>query len=243
MTAYSEKNTDTTFKYRNDSYKFLASTESRPSSEALSRLAQMSIILLGIPGAGKTTLSEELTRRNDGIDYISVGDISRNLPPDSLERIYLNELFKGEAPTGDPEFFLQLIESRIDAAKERGAGFILDGIPKKIEEVTPLLQFLSKKDIEIDAVISCEVSPLVAYGRIVSRSGRVGDEDSMAVFVNRTQTYLAGLNEFKHMLTADGASLCTLDTGTLDQNQCIDHLLSMPFLAAEAAAPVAIELY
>lgn len=242
VTVYSEKSANTNFNYYQNTHDSPLSAESLRNAESLQRLARMNIILLGIPGAGKTTLSEELARRNEDIDYISVGDISRNLPPDSPEKLYLNELFKGEAPTGDPEFFLRLIESRVDAAKERGTGFILDGIPKKIEEVDPLLQFLAKKDIEIDAVISCEVSALEAYGRIVSRSGRAGDEDSMAVFVNRTQTYLAGLEDFKHMLMSDGAPLCILDTETLNQDQCIDYLLSESFLNAEVTSSYHTEI-
>lgn len=231
MTAYSEKSGNVLFNQYHSSQEVLSSTESLSSDEVLSCLTKMNIILLGIPGAGKTTLSEELVSRNNDIDYISVGDISRNLEPNSPERLYLNELFKGEAPTGDPIFFLRLIEKRIDLAKGRGNGFILDGIPKKIEEVEPLLDFLASKDIEIDAVIACEISPFEAYSRIVNRSGRAGDEDSMTIFMNRTKTYLAGIDEFKELLTAQGAPLFTLDTGRLDQEECVDHLLSAARLA------------
>ncbi len=93
--------------------------ETMNDDEVLAQIAKMNIILLGIPGAGKTTLSEELVKRHADVDYISLGDISRNLARGSPEQQYLEQLFQSEAPTGDPEFFLQLTEDRVDAAKQR----------------------------------------------------------------------------------------------------------------------------
>lgn len=208
-----------------------ASFEVMNDSEVLTHLSRMNIVLLGIPGAGKTTLAEELVSRHSDIDYISLGDISRNLRPGSPEQLYLAQLFRGEAPTGDPEFFLGLIESRIDTAREQGHGFILDGIPKKASEVQPLLDFFEAKGLSIDAVISCEASPLETYNRIAARDSRPGSEDSMTVFLNRTKMYLTDIDSFKDRLTADGAHLFTLDTEMLNQQQSVSTLLDLTRIA------------
>lgn len=207
------------------------SLETMNDREVLTHLSKMNIILLGIPGAGKTTLSEELMSRHPDIDYVSLGDISRNLTSGSPEQLYLEQLFQGEAPTGDPGFFLGLIESRIDTAREQGHGFILDGVPKKASEVQPLLDFFESKDLAIDAVISCEASPLETYNRIAARDSRPGSEDSMAVFLNRTKIYLTDIDSFKDRLTADGAHLFTLDTEMLNQQQSVSTLLDLTRIA------------
>lgn len=207
------------------------SFEAMKDGEVLTYLSKMNIVLLGIPGAGKTTLSEELVSRHPDIDYISLGDISRNLRPGSPEQLYLEQLFQSEAPTGDPGFFLGLIESRIDTAREQGHGFILDGIPKKASEVQPLLDFFEAKGLSIDAVISCEASPLETYNRIAARDSRPGSEDSMTVFLNRTKMYLTDIDSFKDRLTADGAHLFTLDTEMLNQQQSVSTLLDLTRIA------------
>ena len=195
--------------------------------EVLSALTKKNIIILGIPGAGKTTLVERLKKLDEDINYISVGDISRNLEPDSPERLYLDELFKSEAPIGDPRFFIELIEKDIDTALEDGKGFVLDGIPKKHEEVQPLLDFFESKGICTDAVILCKIDALEAYDRISSRDTRPGDQDSMATFINRTGVYLNDIDEFKDKLTLRGAPILELDTSNLDEDQCVEHLIAM----------------
>ena len=211
--------------------------ETMNDDEVLAQIAKMNIILLGIPGAGKTTLSEELAKRHADVDYISLGDISRNLAQGSPEQQYLEQLFQGEAPTGNPEFFLRLAEARIDAAKQQGHGFILDGIPKKSSEVQPLLDFLAAKGLKVDAVISCEASPLETYNRIAARESRPGGEDSMAVFLNRTNMYLSDIDDFKNRLTDDGAHLFTLDTELLNQQQSVSTLLDLTRMALSESNP------
>ncbi|MBI3889397.1 nucleoside monophosphate kinase, partial [Candidatus Saccharibacteria bacterium] len=173
------------------------------SREALKLLSKMHIIILGIPGAGKTTLCEALETQNDDINYISLGEISRNLPPESQERQELNRLFELGSPLGIPEFFCGLVEPYIDEAIDQDRGFILDGIPKKSEEILPLQQMLASKGIEIDLVVSCEISPLVAYDRVGNRSSRDGDEDTMEIFANRTAKYLQDIDTFKKQLGSD----------------------------------------
>lgn len=183
------------------------------SKEALEVLATMNIVVLGIPGAGKTSLAEALQAKNDKIKYISLGEISRQLPEGSPERQELDRLFELGSPVGPAEFFCDLVASHIDQARAEGSGFILDGIPKKGEEVAPLLEMLETKGVNLDMVISCEASPLVAHDRIVDRGEREGDPDTLEIFTNRTARYLTDLDQFKVELTANHRiPLLVLDT-------------------------------
>lgn len=195
------------------SIEFLGERTATPLETDMGRLATMPVILLGIPGAGKTTLSNELQAIDPNINYISLGDISRSLDPESAHRKELDRLFALGKPVGLPELFLDIVEPHIDRAIDRSGGFILDGIPKKEEEINPLLRFLAEKDANPELVISCEVSPMLAYKRIVDRSAREGDPDTMNIFLNRTKVYLRDLDSFKTGLTNDGEiPLLVMDT-------------------------------
>jgi adenylate kinase family enzyme len=204
-----------------------APPESPHDGEALQRLASMNVVLLGIPGAGKTTLVGELQAANPDITYISVGQISRDLPPDSDERRELDRLFEVGAPVGETSFFLGLIEPHVDAAKADGrGGFILDGIPKKGEEVGPLISWLSEKGTPIDLVVSCELPALTAHDRLTERPARQGDRDTMQVFTNRVSTYLGSLSLFKEQLShGHEIPLIVLDTESLAPAQAMQELL------------------
>jgi len=171
------------------------------SKEALEVLAGMNIVILGIPGSGKTSLAEALQSRNADVKYISLGEISRQLPEGSPERQELDRLFEIGSPIGSAEFFCDLVVAYIDQAHEEGSGFILDGIPKKSEEIAPLLTMLESRGINLDMVISCEASPLVAHDRIVERGERPGYPDTLEIFTNRTAKYLSDAHQFKADLT------------------------------------------
>lgn len=173
--------------------------ESGPGLEELAYLGDLAfrkVIILGIPGSGKTTLVETLRESNPDINYLSLGAISRGLDPESPQRRALDELFAVGKPVGDPSLFLDILEPHLDEALERG-GYILDGMPKKAAEIDPLLQFLSRKAASPDAVISCSVSPLEAHRRTMDRASRPGDPDTMNVFLNRTKMYLRDVEEFE----------------------------------------------
>ncbi len=190
-------------------------------------LSRKNVVLLGIPGAGKTTLATGLQLLHPDINYISVGDISRNLPPESTERRYLDKLFQKEAPVGDPAFFLSLIEDQIDNAVSCGQGFILDGIPKKSEEVLPLKAFFAGKNLGIDMVISCELQSHVAYQRLAQRENRLGDDDSMIVYLNRTKMYLDDVDTFKAELVESDDDLIVLNAERLSAGHMIGKLLTV----------------
>lgn len=201
---------------------------------AISRLGDLAlrrVIILGIPGAGKTTLVETLQELNPAFNYISLGAISRDLAKNSPERRALDELFAAGRPIGDPALFLDILSPHIDAALDRNGGFVLDGMPKKASEIRPLLDFLADKQADPEAIISCEVSPMIAHQRTLTRASRPGDPDTMNIFLNRTKTYLRDLDTFKEHLTANGERpIITLNTETTSARAAanIINLLGQP---------------
>ncbi len=176
--------------------------ESGPGLDELAYLGDLAfrkVVILGIPGSGKTTLVETLKESNPDINYLSLGAISRGLDPESPQRRALDELFAIGKPVGDAGLFLDILEPHLDRALERG-GYILDGMPKKVAEIDPLLQFLERKAASPDAIISCSVSPIEAHRRTMDRASRPSDPDTINIFLNRTKVYLRDLDNFERKL-------------------------------------------
>jgi adenylate kinase len=111
----------------------------------------MRILLLGLPGAGKGTQAQFLTRKY-GIPQISTGDMLRAAinSGSALGREAKDYMDRG-ALVPDP-LVIELVKERVkqpDAAK----GFIIDGFPRNLAQAEALRQ----AGLDIDHVIDFEV--------------------------------------------------------------------------------------
>jgi adenylate kinase len=128
--------------------------------------AQMIMILLGAPGAGKGTQAVRLSEIYD-IPQISTGDLFReNLrkqtPIGQKAKAYMDQ-----GQLVPDEIVLDMLFERIeqpDCAK----GYILDGFPRTIPQAEALDRRLSQSDAQI-AVISLEVPDEVIIKRLGGR--------------------------------------------------------------------------
>ena len=127
----------------------------------------MRIILLGEPGAGKGTYSNELVKKF-GIPQISTGDMLRASvrAGTPLGRQAQEFMKKGELVPDS--VVIELIRERIkegDAAK----GFILDGFPRTLPQAQSLDKMLLSMDISLSAVIKIEVGKAILLKRLTGR--------------------------------------------------------------------------
>lgn len=87
-----------------------------------------SIILIGMPCAGKSTIGHELSKQL-GIEYISSGDIARNMGEEVNKILNMGCL----APEN-------MMRSEIAKIVQSNKLFILDGFPRTIDQLDFLLQ-------------------------------------------------------------------------------------------------------
>ena len=149
----------------------------------------MKLIIIGAPGAGKGTMSEEIINKYN-IPHISTGDMFR-------------EAIKNETPLGmEAKSYMdkgQLVPDSvtIGLVKERLAkadcqeGFLLDGFPRTIPQAEALNEILEQLNIKLDAVVNIEVDPSVLIDRIVGR--RVCPECKAGYHVTNLQPKVEGI--------------------------------------------------
>src|SRR5210317_1602426 len=138
------------------------------------------IIMIGGPGAGKSTYSEIITKKLN-IPHIYTGDMMRQLAkqdtPDG--RRVKDLLSKGQfAPLS---IVINAVKERVskpDAQK----GYVFDGFPRNVEQA----QRMEKEGIEYDHVINLVVSEEEVIRRLTAR-GR--EDDKPEIIKKRLQVY------------------------------------------------------
>lgn len=125
------------------------------------------IILLAVQGAGKGTVAKALEEKYNYV-HISTGDIlrERTLVGDELALEIKNLIDNGILVSDDIIF--KAIEYRItqDDCKN---GYILDGIPRTLEQAKKYDELLAKLNIDIGFVINMTIPDEVLVERVTSR--------------------------------------------------------------------------
>lgn len=124
------------------------------------------IILLGPPGAGKSTQGRLLAKKLK-IPWISIGELLR----ESYQKGYVegNEWWikYGSKGLNAPiELKFSILEKRLISAKN---GFVLDDFPRTREDLDALKGYLDWSKVKIDKVILIDVSERTSVRRILRR--------------------------------------------------------------------------
>ena len=126
----------------------------------------MIILIVGPSGSGKGTQAELLAKKLN-LPAISMGDLLRQeiAAKSELGQKVADYLAAGTwAPAELPWEILKKELSR----QERG--FVLDGFPRSVEQLTMLEDYLKEKDKKIDRVVYLKISNETALERLLKRS-------------------------------------------------------------------------
>ncbi|MGO4939762.1 adenylate kinase [Fundicoccus sp. Sow4_D5] len=129
----------------------------------------MNILLMGLPGAGKGTQSEQIARDYD-IVHISTGDIFRQAIKDETPLGLEAKSFTDRGDLVPDDVTNGLVRERLAQADVKATGFMLDGYPRTKVQAEALEENLNTLDTQIDAVILIDVDPDVLKARL---SGRI----------------------------------------------------------------------
>ena len=123
----------------------------------------MNLIIMGAPGAGKGTQSENISAKFN-IPAISTGDILRGAIKNGTELGLQAKSFIDAGKLVPDTVVIDIIKEHLatDACKN---GFILDGFPRSI----PQAEALDAMGVQIDAVLSLEVPDETIVTRMSGR--------------------------------------------------------------------------
>lgn len=126
----------------------------------------MNLILAAPPAAGKGTISSLLNEKY-GLICISAGELLRGVDPSTELGKKIREI-QATGALVDDSITNELIKKRLmqDDIKN---GFILDGYPRKIEQVNAINEISKELNLDIDYAIYLNVSFETALKRTIGR--------------------------------------------------------------------------
>jgi adenylate kinase len=145
----------------------------------------MRIILMGPPGAGKGTQAKGVADHFD-IPAISTGDIFRaNVSKNTdLGRKAKEYMDAGEYVPD--EVTNKMVRNRIDEPDAK-PGFLLDGYPRTLAQVTELDGMIAFTGHQLDAVVVLTVDPEELVQRLLQRAQTDGRTDDTEDVIRRPQ--------------------------------------------------------
>ncbi|MCZ7575066.1 MAG: adenylate kinase [Ardenticatenaceae bacterium] len=142
------------------------------------------IILLGPPGAGKGTQARRLAAHYR-LAHLASGDLLRaEVEANSPLGQQIASLLAGGQLVPD-EMLMPLIAERI-AALPSGVGFVLDGVPRTLNQAGDLDELLTALGRPVDAAVLLDVPDEVVMERLLARDRL---DDVPAVIEDRLEIY------------------------------------------------------
>ncbi len=125
------------------------------------------LVLFGAPGVGKGTQATVLKERL-AVPHIATGDLLREaMKADTPRGRQIREIV-GRGKLVPDELVSTMIEERL-AMSDSGAGFLLDGYPRTIEQAVFLDRLVESKGVRLDRVINIELAKEEIISRLTGR--------------------------------------------------------------------------
>jgi adenylate kinase len=163
------------------------------------------LLLIGPPGAGKGTQASRLSAMLQ-VPAISTGDIFRQNVRDSTPLGVKAQAFMDAGDNVPDALTNELVRDRLEQ-EDCANGFLLDGYPRTLDQVSYLDSVLEANGTAMDIVVELVADPEVVVERLRSRAIDQGrSDDDEAVVRHRLDVYqeqtapLIGLYEQRGLL-------------------------------------------
>ncbi|MET3961230.1 adenylate kinase [Marmoricola sp. OAE513] len=153
----------------------------------------MRLILMGPPGAGKGTQARYVADKF-GIPAISTGDIFRANVSQGTELGVEAKRYMDAGEYVPDEVTNLMVRNRIDEDDAK-PGFLLDGYPRTLAQVTELDGMIEFTGHSLDAVVVLTVNPDELVARLLQRALTEGRADDTEDVIRRRQEVYAEQTE------------------------------------------------
>lgn len=192
-----------------------------PDPEAEVRFSEMNVVIMGLPGSGKSTLMDSFQFQRP--NYVSLGDITRaELETDSELAQEIRQKFADDSPW-DAQFIMRVIEPHLLRARDDGKGFVLDGL-RRSAEVEEFVHWSVKQEMPIDLALFLEVSEENALARIQGRPDQQLRPEKLAHYKARIQRYTEDLPRMKELFEVHGGDVLVYGTDYANEAQVARRL-------------------
>lgn len=197
------------------------------SQEVEKRFTDLNVVVVGLPGSGKSTLIDSFSVKPN---YITLGGITlETLKEGGALSDKIREKFETTSPW-PAEFVMEILSPHILKAKENDSGFVLDGVPRKTSEAILLTQWLRKSEISVDLLLHLFVDTDMALKRISLRNC-TGRLESQEHYQNRMKVYLAEERDILSIMQGNSMRSLTINTNVCTPESVKDQLIE--FVAAK----------
>ena len=129
-------------------------------------MAELNLILLGPPGAGKGTQAARL-REDFGLAYIGTGDLLREHKENQTELGVKAQQFMDNGDLVPDELVIAMILDKVE--EEGDDGFLLDGFPRTVGQADALTQEFEKLGRRLTAALLVDAPDEVVLQRLSGR--------------------------------------------------------------------------
>ena len=151
-------------------------------------MSELSIVMLGAPGAGKGTQAVRIAEAH-GVPHISTGEMLRGaIAAGSELGQKVKEIVESGALVPD-ELVVEVIRERLSQPDAK-SGFVLDGFPRTIGQAEALDALLAELGRPLEIVLELELAEDTAVERMLGRAAEQGRaDDTPEVIKNRFEVY------------------------------------------------------
>ncbi len=172
--------------------------------------AEMNLLLLGPPGAGKGTQAQRLVERH-GIPQVSTGDMLRAAVAAGSELGRKAQAIMERGELVPDELVIGIAWERL-ARPDAARGFVLDGFPRTVAQADALCELLAQSDRKLRRCVSLVVDEEAVVARLLARAkieGRADDNETtirerMRVYRAQTQPLVDYFRERGLLSEVDG---------------------------------------
>jgi adenylate kinase len=192
----------------------------------------MRVLMVAPPGAGKGTQGAVIAAHFD-IPRIATGDLLREHVAEktALGRAVQHHLDRGELVPD--EIVLDMVSGAFDAAKERGGGYVLDGMPRNIAQARALYRMAQARGLTADVALHLKADDDELIRRLLARAALEHRADDTEDVIRRR---LAVYHEVTHPIVAWYAERGILVS--VDAMRPVERVARQILTALEAMRPL-----